>query len=254
MFLLFLLIKPKFIIMKKTLLLVVFSILSISFGYSQTEKAWKTFNGKDVKVAKAVERTSFPATFTLMQLDLTSLKNALATAPDRFGSDVSNVIISIPNVDGNLERFQMYEASNFDAELQALYPEIRSYVGIGLDDKYAQLRLSLDPRGIQTMTFRAGKSNEFIEPYSQDGKVYAIYTSKSERKGKLPFTCSTDDQELISSIESRTNFTSRASTTSLLNFRLAISCTAEYANYFGATSVAQSGLVFSCLQCYNDKS
>lgn len=245
MFLLFLLIKPKFIIMKKTLLLVVFSILSISFGYSQTEKAWKTFNGKDVKVAKAVERTSFPATFTLMQLDLTSLKNALATAPDRFGSDVSNVIISIPNVDGNLERFQMYEASNFDTELQALYPEIRSYVGIGLDDKYAQLRLSLDPRGIQTMTFRAGKSNEFIEPYSQDGKVYAIYTSKSERKGKLPFTCSTNDQELVSAIESKTNFTSRSSTVTLLNFRLALSCTAEYSNYFGATSAAQSGLVLA---------
>jgi hypothetical protein len=234
--------------MKKTLLLGVFSVLSISFGYSQTEKAWKSFDGKEVKIAKTAERGTFPASYKLMQLELASLKNTLVTAPNRFGSDVSNVIISIPNVDGKLERFQMYEASNFDAELQAMYPEIRSYVGIGLDDKYAQLRLSLDPRGIQTMVFRVGKSNEFMEPYSQDGKVYAVYASKSDRKGKLPFTCSTDDQELISSIESKTNFTSRSSTTSLLNFRLAISCTGEYSNYFGATSAAQSGLV---LAAYN---
>lgn len=231
--------------MKKTLLLGFFSVLSISFGYSQTEKAWKSFDGKEVKIAKIAQRETFPVSYKLMQLELASLKNILVTAPNRFGSDVSNVIISIPNVDGKLERFQMYEASNFDTELQSMYPEIRSYVGIGLDDQYAQLRLSLDPRGIQTMVFRVGKSNEFMEPYSEDGKVYAVYASKSDRKGKLPFTCSTDDQELISSIESKTNFTSRSSTTSLLNFRLALSCTGEYSNYFGATSAAQSSLVLA---------
>ena len=231
--------------MKKTLLLVFFSALSISFGYSQTEKAWKPFNGKDVKVAKSAERASFPTAFKLMQLNLTSLKNALVSAPDRFGSEVSNVIISIPNVDGKLERFQMYEASNFEADLQAMYPEIRSYVGIGLDDKYAQLRLSIDPRGIQTMTFRADKSNEFIEAYSEDNTVYAVYASKSARKGKLPFTCATEDTELVNSIETNTAITARSSSASYKTFRLALSCTAEYSNYFGAASAANSALVMA---------
>lgn len=243
MFLLFLLIKPKFLIMKKTLLLVVFSILSMSFGYSQTEKAWKPFNGKDVVVAKTAERQSFPQDFTLIQLNLASLKQVLYTATDRFAENKSAAIISIPNPDGKLERFSVYEASNFDSELQSQFPDIRSYVGQGIDDKYAILRMSIDPRGIQTMVFRADKGSEFMEPYSQDGTVYAVYNS-SRSKGKLPFTCSTPEQTLLNDLATP-EVTSRSSTGSLLTFRLALSCNGEYANYFGASNATQSGLVLA---------
>ena len=163
--------------MKKTLLLIVFTFLSISFGYSQTDKAWKTFNGGDVKVALTTERQSFPQDYTLMQLDLAALKQVLNTATDRFAENKTSAIISLPNSEGKLERFRVYEASNFDPALQAQFPEIRSYVGAGIDDKYAILRMSLDPRGIQTMVFRADKPAEFMEPYSQDGKIYAVYSN-----------------------------------------------------------------------------
>ena len=129
--------------------------------------------------------------------------------------------------------------------MQARFPEIRSYVGNGLDDKYAKLRLSIDTRGIQTMIFRAVKGTEFMEPYSQNGNVYAVYASKSERKGKLPFTCSTDDIQLINSLASDEDVTSRSSATSYKTFRLALSCNGEYANYFGATSALQAGLVLA---------
>ena len=123
--------------MKKTLLLIVFTFLSISFGYSQTDKAWKTFNGGDVKVALTAERQSFPQDYTLMQLDLAALKQVLNTATDRFAENKKSAIISIPNSDGKIERYRIHEASNFDDELQAQFPEIRSYVGQGIDDKYA---------------------------------------------------------------------------------------------------------------------
>ncbi len=51
------------------------------------------------------------------------------------------MVISLPNAEGNLERFEMFEASNFAPELQERFPEIRSYVGKGLDDVTAQVRL-----------------------------------------------------------------------------------------------------------------
>ena len=223
--------------MKKTLLLIVFTFLSISFGYSQTDKAWKTFNGGDVKVALTAERQSFPQDYTLMQLDLAALKQVLNTATDRFAENKTSAIISLPNSEGKLERFRVYDASNFDPALQAQFPEIRSSVGAGIDDKYAVLRMSLDPRGIQTMVLRAGKPAEFMEPYSQDGKIYAVYSS-SRKKGKLPFTCSTPEQVLTDDLATP-EVTARSSTGSLLTFRLALSCNGEYANYFGATSSAQ---------------
>ena len=231
--------------MKKTLLILSFSLLMTNFGFSQTEKAWSNYNGQVNKVAKSAQRESFPQDFKLMQLDLAAMKHVLYLASDRFSENKISAIISIPNLEGNLERFQVYEASNFDAELQAQYPEIRSYVGQGIDDKYAQLRLSIDTRGIQTMVFRADKATEFMEPYSEDNNVYAIYKSNSRRNGKLPFTCSTEDQTVLNDLTLQTPLISRSSSPNLLTFRLALSCNGEYANYFGATSSAQSALVLA---------
>lgn len=229
--------------MKKLLLIIVCSLFFTSEAFSQTDKAWGSVKSNDFTVAKTASRESFPVNFKLMQLNMAQLKNSLMTAPDRNSGDYSDVIISIPNVNGELENFRMYEASNFDADLQAQYPNIRSYVGIGIDDPYATLRLSLDPSGIQTMVFRANRPTEFMEPYSDDKAVYAVYSS-SRTKGKLPFTCSTPEQVLVNDI-STPEITSRSSSGTLLNFRLALSCNGEYANYFGATSSAQSGLVLA---------
>ncbi len=229
--------------MKKTLLLLVFSLVLTQIGFSQTEKAWSNFKGQDVKVALTAQRESFPQDFTLLNLNLAILKQALLTASDRFAENRTNVVISLPNAAGKLERFRVYEASNFAPELQAQFPEIRSYVGQGMDDKTAVVRLSLDPRGIQTMVFRANTGAEFMEPYSDNGTVYAVYKS-SRKKGKLPFTCSTPEEVLVHNL-STDQITSRSNSGSLLTFRLALSCNGEYANYFGATSAAQSALVLA---------
>ncbi len=102
--------------MKKTLLIISFSLLSITLGFSQTEKAWSEFKGQEIKVSKSAQRESFPQDFKLMQLDLATMKNVLNSATDRFAENKSSVIISLPNSDGKLERFRVYEASNFDAE------------------------------------------------------------------------------------------------------------------------------------------
>ena len=230
--------------MKKVLLFNVMMLFSITM-FAQTNKNWKEVSKKDViHVTKTVERESFPTEFNLYQVNIESLKLSLLSAPDRKASAKSNTIISLPNINGKMEKFAVYEASNFDADLQAQYPNIRAYVGIGIDDKSAQARISLDPRGIQATVFRTGKRNEFVEPYSEDGSVYAVYNS-SRVKGKLPFTCSTQDNEIVENISSEVL---RSSNGTLKTFRLAMSCTAEYANYFGATSAAQSGLV---LAAYN---
>lgn len=200
--------------------------------FSQTSKIWKEVSKQQVtQLSKNVERISFPEEVKLFQVNVESIKQQLQSAPDRFASLKSNTIVSFPNVNGGIEKFEVFEASNFDSELQALYPEIKSYVGKGLDDKYAQIRFSIDPSGIQSMIFRAGKKNEFMESYSSDGTIYAVYNS-SRNKGKLPFTCSTEDHEVIDNIDIETL---RANNSVLKTFRLAMSCNGEYTIYHGGT-------------------
>ena len=166
--------------MKKKLLLTVF-MLFITLGYGQTEKAWAPIQGKSVEKNKNVERDDFPQDFVLMKLDLNLLKTALLNVPNRFSKSRKGIVISLPNSNGVLERFEMFEASNFDAELQSRFPEIRAYAGIGLDDKYAQVRLSISPSGIQTMTFRADRRSEFMESYSQDNTILCLVQFRLQR-------------------------------------------------------------------------
>lgn len=214
--------------MKKILLFI--TIITITNCFAQTDKLWKSHKGGAVTTSKNVARPSFPKDFQLYQLNIASMKQILSNAKDRF-SATTGVIISLPNTNGKLEQFEVFEASNFAPELQAQFPNIRAYVGRSLDDEYAQLRMSISPQGIQTMVFRTEARTEFMEPYSADGSVYAVYNS-SRNKGSLPFTCITEDKVMAESLNKQVSH-QRSSTSELLTFRLALSCTGEYGTSFG---------------------
>ena len=89
----------------------------------------------------------------------------------------NKIEITIPNKKGVLETFLVWESSNFDSELQAKYPNIRAYKGIGVTDRTASLYLSFSPSGIQTMILRGDSGTEFIEPYSKKDKTYVVFGS-----------------------------------------------------------------------------
>lgn len=216
-----------------------------NLSFSQTEKAWSQVKSNNVKKNKNVERDNFPQDFKLFSLNIDPLRSELFSTIEN--KTKKTTIISLPNFDGKIEQFEVFEASNFDAELQAQFPEIRAYSGKGITDKYATLKLSISPQGIQTMIFRTDKENEFIEAYSQDNSVYAVFRSQ-RNKGSLPWSCSTEDHGVMKSVNKQTSSHQRSNDGTLKTMRLAQSCNGEYANYFGATSAAQVGLV---LAAYN---
>ncbi|PDS25048.1 zinc-dependent metalloprotease [Flavobacterium branchiophilum] len=231
--------------MKKSLLLLVFA-LSSAYLSAQDKTTWKKHDGGKVITSDYSKRATFPTDYQLMELDLNGLKNKLITATDRFAEVSKYVTIEIPNADGAMEQFTVLEASNFSPSLQAKFPEIRSYVGNGLTDRYAKLRIAINPRGISAMITRADKATEFIEPYSLDGKIHVVYSSKNV-KGMLPFNCtSPTDNKIIGDLTKAVNSTSRSNTNVLLNFRLAMSVTPEYTAYhhaaLGLATAKQSAL------------
>ena len=220
--------------MKKQLLLA-FAFVFISCQVqAQTEKPWASHKGALVAKHQSVERASFPEDFKLYEVDVASLKKNLSGAVDRFSKNKRAALISLPNVDGNSEKFEVFEASNFDAALQAQFPDIRAYVGKSLTDANAQLRLSISPSGIQTTIFRAGSKTEIMEPYSADGKVYAVYNSNNEKSKGIE--CSTEDeQQLTDDLLNKGKRLAKSNDQKWHVFRLALTCTGEYATYHGGT-------------------
>jgi hypothetical protein len=233
--------------MKRVLLLTFLLALITASSFSQTDRFWSANkeNRNNITTDKAVSRLTYPASFRLFNVNIQPLREQLFSVVDK-GSSNQSAIISLPNADGNIEQFLVFEASNFEPALQSQFPMIRAFSGRGITDKSATLKLSISPQGIQTMVFRADKGNEFIEPYSQDHNVYSVYRSHRD-KGKLPWTCSTQEQEYANDLQLQMPVSSAtgSSTGQLKTMRLAQSCNGEYANWFGATSSAQVDLVLA---------
>jgi len=240
------------------LLLTIFIVSTMSLTASAQQNSWSVNNESRNNIAtdKAVARLSFPREFKLFNLNIEPLRQQLFSI---VGSDAlqRSTVIFLPNADGGYEQFEVFEASNFEPDLQARFPEIRAYSGKGITDKYATLKLSISPQGIQTMVFRTDKENEFIEPYSHDHTVYAVYKSHRER-GKLPWTCFTEDKQAAADIASQLPHGPLSNTGELKTMRLAQSCNGEYSNFFGAFDPSQSALVYAafnatltrCNGCY----
>lgn len=213
-----------------------YAILAVCFslGLSAQNGAWSTADSKGLTPAKTTLRQDFPKTYKLYQLNASSLTAALQQAPERnISVRQTGVEISVPTVSGQFESFRVLEASNFEPGFQAQFPQIRAYVGTGVNDPNAILRLSISPKGIQAMMLRAGSGTEFIERYADNQDVYAVFHSERV-KGALPFVCSTEDHKLTGEIAQST---ARAAAQDNLGdyktFRLALSCNGEYAQYFG---------------------
>ena len=223
--------------MKKLLL---FPILLISISsFSQQDVFWSSFKSETSKLTldKNTTRESFPKTFRLFELNLEKIQ--LVTSLSINKKSNQPVIISLPNVDGQLEQFEIFEASNFDSELQARFPSIRAFSGRGITDKFATLKISISPKEIQTMIFRADKENEYIEPYSADGKVYAVFNSYRQNGNRL-WNCSTVDKKMVEEIDFKVSNIKRSNSGELKTMRLAQSCNGEYAAFFGASTAGNA--------------
>lgn len=203
--------------------------------FAQQQNFWTEHGIGVLNISKAASRSNFPANYKLFDADLSAMQQYLLSAAR---TKSSQIILTLPNADGIMEEYELTEASNFEPELQAKYNEIRSFSGKGITDKNARLKLSISPQGVQTVVFREGKEEEYIEPYSEDNLTYSVF--KSQRKiGQLPWMCSTVDNQLASALnqiitDQPIGIASSAGSLKIL--RLALSCNGEYANYFGATS------------------
>ena len=219
--------------MKKILLLVVF-ILSFNFSFSQRNNSWKLFENNKAVTSEKIRKTPYSVNQKLLEFNAVEFKQSLTTVSQK-SSGQAGTIIQFPNSNGELEKFQVWESSNFEPALQAQFPEIRAYIGKGITDPSAVLNFSVSPRGIQTMVFRADKGTEFIEPYTKDNSVYVIFDSATRIAGKLPFNCSTEDIAISQNLSDKLVNGKLSSAQSYKTMRLALSCTGEYGQYHGGT-------------------
>lgn len=216
--------------MKKTilLLLIIFSSVQIQ---AQSNEMWEKINQSTTSLTE--KRNGDDRDKIVYRLNEAFLKEKLSGT--LLKTDKKNTVeITIPNMDGVFEKYIVWESSNFDPQLQAKYPNIRAYEGVSSKDKKARIHFSVSPAGIQTMVLRADNASEFIESVAASSGEYVLFTAKNRDKGKLPLTCSTKDVALSQELRTKTAKIT-ANNKVFKTLRLALSCTGEYAAFYGGT-------------------
>ena len=219
--------------MKRLLTTALLAMCSVSFAQN-VNPLWKLSTKNSA--SKSSIKSELPLKH-LFDLDAMALKSTLAVAPKREIKTSSNTIISLPNGDGKLEKFRVYENSVMDPVLAAKYPEIKSYVAVGINNPSARAYFSNSPLGFKAMTFYAGEATVLIEPVTADLKIYTAY-KKSDKKTTDTFECNTIDQVVKSNQKTKTTSTTyryAADDGKLRTLRLALACTAEYTAYFSGS-------------------
>ena len=223
--------------MKKFLLVALAAFSAQAFAQSGY---WTGVTRAAAETKRSVNERFSGSTGEVYTLNIAQLKAALANAPQNF-SGSNGVIIELPNAQGKMEHFRVYEFSNFAPELQAQNPDIRAYVANGVEDPTAYMRLSISPKRVRSMVLRANNKTEFIESYTSDDATYIVYTSGNvKQKGKTPFTCFTAEENAMANKIS--GMTQRSAAGVLKTFRLALSCTAEYTTYHGGPANALAAM------------
>lgn len=205
-----------------------FSVLSQSF-----------FSDASVSEMPSLARRdggALPEHFRLVRFDVASLEATLGAAPLRFNAAKGQeVVLTLPLPDGHWARFRVVASPVMPPELQARYPEIRSYTGAGLDDPTASLKCELTPRGFYAMILSARHEPVFLDPYQPGEPGYAVVYFKSAlKRSKEQWVCSVGE-----SPAGAHRFEGAAPELTgdclLRRYRLALACTGEYAQFHGGT-------------------
>ncbi|REC77107.1 propanediol utilization protein [Chryseobacterium elymi] len=178
------------------------------------------------------------------KLDLDILRQQLKNAQEMGGGNKA-VVISIPTLNGKIEKFNVYSFPVLVKSLADRY-NLGSYVGVGIDDPSKYLRFSVGPNDFQSIIIKGGEY-EFIDPQNSEKTLYGVHPKTLNTEGKS-FVCTTSEspkavhqlQEMLTAGQNFTNQPTDFSKTSDKKYRtmrLAMSVTGEYTAFHGGTQL-----------------
>ncbi|MBI1851751.1 MAG: putative Ig domain-containing protein [Planctomycetes bacterium] len=171
-----------------------------------------------------------PERFVALSVDLDALDAALESAPLEDTPDALSrpLLFALPMPDGEFEWFEVVESPVLAPELQAEFPQIRTYLGRGVDDRSATARLDRTPQGFHAQVL-SPRGAVYVDPYTRgDVTHYAVYFKRDARPPRR-FPCLVSDEETGPILEpARETPSLLGASVARRHYRLAVAATAEY--------------------------
>jgi uncharacterized protein (TIGR03437 family) len=183
-----------------------------------------------------------PRFYRALTFNENAQRKLLRRAPMEFSraAERNPVVMTLPMPDGKLARFRVEESPVMAPRLAALFPEIKTYRGRGLDDPTATARFDITPAGFHAIVLSA-KGTVIIEP-EKGGRAgqYVSYEQHDALRNAGPSEClvSNATQSLGQPLLHSFYATLPTTGATLRTYRLAVAATAEYTQTYGGGTVA----------------
>jgi len=151
---------------------------AVGTAQNSTENLWSDIS--EELISFTGERNIIPQNYRTLELDVLEMKNELNSAPSEKVVQVneSGKIISLPLPNGEFINFKFVESLVMEDELANKYPDIKTYLGQGIDQTTASARFDITPTGFHAIIFTLD-GTVYIDPYgSGDNKYYISYYKK----------------------------------------------------------------------------
>ena len=211
-------------------------------GQESPDGIWRSHVAETAGLGKATDGSPQTRVF---QLNSETLRDLLGRAPLESTVPLSEspVVLTAPRADGSFARFRLVESPIMEAGLAAQFPQIKTYLGQGIDDPTATMRCDLTPQGFHASVFSA-EGSFFVEPVKDGARYYHSYF-KQGRAQEKDWQCFTNPGDAASPA-SPAGGPFVLSGATLRTYRLALAATGEYTAFHGGTVLgALAGMVTS---------
>ncbi len=226
----------------RKLLFSVFLLLAVSLKSQSVDinrSLWTRISETQVSVS-ATDRQIVPNVYLTYELNIELMRTLLATAPkysDILHGEADPLLIEIPGPDGLFDTYKIWDFEIMHPDLQAEFPQIRSFEGVSMTNPAARVFFDFTQRGFHSMTLNTPGGSVFIDPYSKADDVhYVVYFKKDfvKKEADRMVCLVKDDVE-----EPKLGITEfpAANCTKRREYRLAMAATGEYTAFHGGTVV-----------------
>lgn len=222
------------------LLLGFFSSLS---AQNNAPDFWKAVSTESITLPATAERKIQPSVFNTYQLNYDGIAAALALAPMEFTASAKQqpVLLNLPQADGTMRTFRVWESPVMAPELAAKYPGIRTYAGNATDGSGTMVRLGTGYKGFYAFMFPPNGDIQSVRPYADGQNTYymAYHVKDLPRDaGDAAGICGTEDQGNAPDYNTPANkgvIDRGNAQLQIRKYRAAISAQGEYSLFHGGT-------------------
>lgn len=221
-------------------------LLLLSTG-AFAQNFWQTMEGT-LAPSKGL-RQIVPQKYLLVNIDEEALNTFLHALPNNARAAKT---ITLPTPDGKSMLFNIWNTPIFTPALQNKYPGINTYTAVATGNTHITAKIDYTEKGFHAMIYDAD-ATFFIDPYSNtnDGYYIVYYKKDYSRDDNNLMHCNFDDSDAVLRVNgSPINMEQRpGAPLSIVNgtqrkrYRLALSCTGEYAHAVDGNSPTKSGVL-----------